>query len=480
VKPLTKASPVGLTVLRKHIMKQAGTFLFFLFFVFMKADAQAPAFEVRFSEPLAVFEFVDYLSANAPDNPYKTLFNNSKFNQQQYKDLVVAYDKLNTDYSYEYTAYPYGQKIGGSMQSLLKKSLIKSASISDFKLNALGIIPNTDLFKLVDILNAFEPVYQELMYQPNKAVFEQQLQTIKTLVTSKNVPSYFMMGEKFYNASWDNSIPFQLVFYPLPGTKHFTATAFYNNAVSALPVGFTNYNKLLSVMLHETFHILYDEQSLAFKQDIEKWFIANPSKNSRYAFLLMNEALATSLGNGYVYGQLNGGEDTAEWYHRKYTSQMAKKIYPMVKAYASQQKPMDKAFIDNYIKIYNDNFSGWLLEPDNIMTDRYIIADNPDAFNSIDQKFAYRSMSQYDVGINLANIEKMKAAPITKVVIISKDNVISLQLVKNQFKELAGWNPDSSSDFNYVVWLNADKTYLVIINVVKQKAEEHLDTLKLN
>jgi len=151
------------------------------------------------------------------------------------------------------------------------------------------------------------------MYQPNKAVFEQQLQALKTLIVSKNIASYFMMGEKFYNSSWDNTIPFQLVFYPLPGTKHFTATAFYNNAVSALPVGFTNYNKLLSVMLHETFHILYDEQSLAFKQDIEKWFTSNPSKNGRYAFLLMNEALATSLGNGYVYGQLNGKEDTAEW-----------------------------------------------------------------------------------------------------------------------------------------------------------------------
>jgi hypothetical protein len=459
-------------------MKKAGTFFFFLIFILIKAGAQAPAFQVRFSEPLAVFEFVDYLSANAPDNPYKTLFNNSKFNQQQYKRLVAAYDKLNTDYEYEYTAYPYGQKIGGSTQSLLKKCLINSTSINDLKLKALGIIPNTDLFKLVDILNAFEPVYQELMYQPNKAVFEQQLQALKTLIVSKNIASYFMMGEKFYNSSWDNTIPFQLVFYPLPGTKHFTATAFYNNAVSALPVGFTNYNKLLSVMLHETFHILYDEQSLAFKQDIEKWFTSNPSKNGRYAFLLMNEALATSLGNGYVYGQLNGKEDTAEWYHRKYTNLMAKKIYPMVKEYASLQKPIDKAFVDNYIKIYDGNFSGWLLEPDNIMTDRYIIADNPDAFNSIDQKFAYRSMSQYDAGITLVNIEKLKMAPITKVVIVSKDNKNSLQLVKSQFKELADWNPDSGIDFNYVAWVNSDKTYLVIINVVKQKVEGHLDALR--
>ena len=278
-------------------MKKAGT-LFLLFFILIKAGAQAPDFQIKFSAPLAVFEFVDNLSANAPDNPYKSLFNNSKFNQPKYKDLIAAYDKLNIDYDYEYTAYPYGQKIGGSTQSLLKKWLIKSASISEFKFNALGIIPNADLFSLVNILDEFEPVYQELMYLPNKSVFEKQLQTLKNLVATKNIPSYFMTGEKFYHSTWDNAIPFKLVFYPLPGAKHFTATAFYDNAVSALPVGFTNYNKLLSVMLHETFHLLYDEQSFMLKQDNEKWFTSNPSKNSRYAFLLMNEALATSLGNG--------------------------------------------------------------------------------------------------------------------------------------------------------------------------------------
>ncbi|HZY36090.1 MAG TPA: hypothetical protein VFE53_05550 [Mucilaginibacter sp.] len=460
-------------------MKKAGTLLL-LFFTLIKAGAQAPDFQIKFSEPLGVFEFVDYLSANAPDNPYKTLFTNSKFNQQKYKDLVAAYDKLNIDYDYEYTAYPYGQKIGGSTHSLLKKWLIKSASIQDFKFNALGIIPNADLFSLVNILNEFEPVYQQLMYVPNKDVFEHQLQVLKNLVAAKNIQSYFMTGEKFYHSAWDNTIPFQLVFYPLPGTKHFTATAFYDNAVSALPVGFTNYNKLLSVMLHETFHLLYDEQSLVLKHDIEKWFTSNPSKNSRYAFLLMNEALATSLGNGYVYGKLNGAEDTATWYNRKYTNLMAKKIYPMVKDYAEQQKAIDKSFVDNYIKIYDDNFSSWVTETDNIMTDRYVVADTSDAFNAIDQKFPYRSMSQSDDNISVVTMEKMKQAPITKVVVVSKNNGASLQLVKHSFKELAGWNPDSESDFNYCVWIAEDKTYLIIINAVRQPIASHLETLKLN
>ena len=68
----------------------------------------------------------------------------------------------------------------------------------------------------------------------------------------------------------------------------------------------------------------------------------------------------------------------------------------MVKEYAEQQKAIDKSFVDNYIKIYDDNFSSWLFEPDNIMTDRYVIADTSEAFDAVDQKFSYRSMSQYD------------------------------------------------------------------------------------
>jgi hypothetical protein len=440
--------------------------------------AKDPHFQIVFSKPLAVFEFLDNLSANAPANSFKSLFDSSSFNQEKYRALIKQYDQLNIDFGYEYEKYPYAQKIGGSTRSLLKRNLLNCHGIPEFRMSSLGIVPNRDLFSLASILQDFEPVYEQLVYQPNKLRFELQLEALKNKINSQHIASYFKTGLIFYHSSWDESLPFILAFYPLPNSKGFTATAFYNNAESGIPTSWTDYNKLLAVMLHEIFHILYDEESLEFKTNIKKSFEASASKNSRYAYLLLNESLATALGNGYVYGKLRGKEDTAYWYRRKYTNLMAKQIYPLVQTYIDRKIPIDESFINAYIKIYDDHFSDWLREADNILTDRYVLSDHADDFQVVDSEFPYRSMSQYEVGVSESSLDKLKQAPITKLVIISKENNNKLLLVKKKFMELQDWQPLDQEDFTYCLFL-ADKTYLIIINQVRKTTREQLADLKI-
>jgi hypothetical protein len=448
-----------------------------LLFLFI-AQGQKPIFQIKFSEPLAIFEFVNQLSANAPNNPFKTIFEQSKYNTAIYKSSLIRFDQLHIDYSYEYTQYPYAQKIGGSTISLLKKQLLNAQTIPEFKINSLGIVPNTDLFALSAILLDFQPVYLELIYLPNQVRFEEQLSELKQSIQTKDVPGFFELGLAFYHSSWDLEIPFQMAFYPLPNSKGFTATAFYNNTESAIPTTLQDYNKLLSVTLHEIFHLLYDEQSLIVKSNIEKWFVSNPSRNSRYAYLLLNETLATALGNGYVYGKLIGKEDTAMWYRRKYTNLMAKTIYPLLKQYIQFQKSIDESFINDYIQLYDQNFSGWLLEMDNIMGDRYVISDNADGLASVNSKFPYRSMSETDDQITESSLAKMKDAPITKLIIISKDNKNKLQSIKRNFIELANWRPNDQIDFVKSAFLS-DKTFLIIINNIKKTIQDQIEKLKI-
>src|SRR5689334_8418361 len=149
--------------------------------------AQEPVFRVTFSEPLAVFEFVKSVSATAGDNPFKTRFANSRFSHDQHASLVAVFDKMNLDYTYEYTDYPYAEKIGGSTESLLKRNLIQSRTIAEFRSSSLGLVPNADLFRLCSILTEFEPVYRELVYGPNQETFEGQLREIRSLVAATDM-----------------------------------------------------------------------------------------------------------------------------------------------------------------------------------------------------------------------------------------------------------------------------------------------------
>ena len=427
--------------------------------------AQQPRFEVKFSEPLAVYVFVQNLSDNYPDNPFKTEFIKSTYYQKKYKDLITQFDSINLSYTYQFEDFPFFSKMPGRVDRLIKKNLIECSSLEDFKIRSTGLIPNSDLLKLASILADFLPIYQQLIYDENKDKFESQLKSFSDYIKVKDVPGYFRMGLKFYNAAWDNSIPFKIAFYPLPNSKGFTAEAFDNYAVSAIQTDLKNYDVLLSVMLHEVFHIIYDEQSLTVKRNLTGWFKNNPSPVSNYAYLLMNEALATVLGNGYVYAELNGEIDTTNWYNQKYINLMAKKIYPLVNQYILANKPMDRDFVNEYINIYERNFPNWTKELTNLMTYRFVLTDDPADFNLIGQNYPYASFSEYEEGISQSTVDKIKTTPVTKFIIISSEHKNKLQLIKNAFNELKNWNYDADKEFTCHFFL-MDKTQLVIINKV--------------
>ena len=231
-------------------------------------------------------------------------------------------------------------------------------------------------------------------------------------------------------------------------------------------------------MLHEIFHIIYNEQSLEVKTEIDKNFKENKSKSSNYGYQLLNEVLATSLGNGYVFEKLDGKIDPGAWYNRKYINLMAKQIYPLINEYISQKKPIDKNFIDNYIKQYDEYFPNWINELDNIMAYRYVISENEEDFNIIDRKYRYRSSANYQTEISGSTIEKMKKTSLTKLIVVSKNNKENLNLIKKGFKELNNWKFNSETEFNYLILLE-DKSQLIVINQKKSTTENLIKKLKV-
>src|SRR5204863_691895 len=111
---------------------------------------QKPIFNVRYSEPLAVFVFAKNLSENYGDNPFSSEFKKSKYYTKKYRDLIVQFDTLSINYAYQFTEFPYGSKIPGMTEGILKKNLVASADISDFKLRSVGVITNASLIQLTN------------------------------------------------------------------------------------------------------------------------------------------------------------------------------------------------------------------------------------------------------------------------------------------------------------------------------------------
>jgi hypothetical protein len=439
----------------------------------LPSNAQAPRFEIKFSEPLALFVYVESLSSQSPDNSFKKQFLASVYNREKYKSLLAQFDTLRINYTYDFNEYPYASKIPGMTVSLIKKNLISSANLKEFKKRAVGIVPNANLLQLSTILYEFQLVYRELVYQPVKVKFEKQLADIAEFIRVKNIAGFFDKGLHFYKSYWEESVPFEIAFYPLPNSQGFSAEAFYNDAICALQTETKDYTVLMGVTLHEIFHILYDEQPIQVKRYISGYFTASSSTCSAYAYLLLNEALATSLGNGYVFEALNGKPDVSDWYNWKYIDQMAKKMYPLVSEYVNQKKHIDENFVNAYIKLYDENFSGWLKEMNNLMCYRYVITDNTSDIDVISRIFPSAYLYQYEDQVSENSIDKMKVSPVTKIIIVSKDNETKLALIKKKFEELKAWKYKPKLDFLYTVFLK-DKTQLIIINNIKNTTDQVL------
>ncbi|WDF63016.1 hypothetical protein [Flavobacterium sp. KACC 22763] len=438
---------------------------------------QNATFKIKYSEQLAVFVFLENLSDYYPDNAFKTEFQNSRYNIEKYKNIISKFDQLSISYSFRFEDFPYGSKKTMQTQDILKKNLIETNNLNDFKVRSMGMIPNKTLSDLGECISEFTPIYNELIYNQNREKFEKQLDEIKKYSEEHQIENYFKTGLVFYNSSWDNSIPFEAAFYPLPNSKGFTASAFCNNFVSAIQTDLKSHKDLFSVMMHETYHIIYDEQSLEVKREMDTYFKENKSKYSNYAYQLLNEVLATVLGNGYVYEKLDGKVDAGEWYNNKYINLMAKQIYPLAKEYIEQKKPIDKNFIDQYIQLYEANFPDWINELDNIMTYRYVITENEKDFRDINKIFRYRSRTEYEDQITENSIEKMKQTPLTKMVIISKDSKGKIKLLKNKFNELKNWKANPDKEFADKFFL-ADKSQLIIVNQKKSDLQVLINSIK--
>ena len=445
------------------MQKKAPFLITFLLLFNASFGQEEPTINITYSKLLATYDFIQKLSDQYPDNECKQTFQFSKFHTKHYTDLVKQFDTLKIYESYEFQDYPTGQKIPVMTTSIIEKHLINTTSIQEFKSRSFGIIPNMELFLFSNILSEFQPVYDSLIYFPNKNEFEKQLTELKDFIQKSNLSNFFQKGLTFYGSQWDNSIPIDIAIIPSVSKSGFTAKAFLNNAISEVPINFRENDILFSVLMHEIYHNIYDGQSLELKLKIRSWFNNNKSKNSQYAYLLLNEALATALGNGYVYEQLNGKTDTSDWYNVKYINLMAKKIYPVVNEYLAQSKQIDKDFVEKYIASYDSNFSDWANELDNLFANRYLITDNTTDLNYFNKNYLYSSFYQSHTSINQCALEQMKETPITKVIIISSDNKNKLNLVKATFPELKGWKYKEQKEFAYTVNLQ-DKTKLIIVN----------------
>lgn len=435
-----------------------------------------PYFNVRFSRPLAVHLFVQQLSGNGrPGNSFQKLYTGSRFDTPERAAALTDLDSLQLDYTYEFPQYPELSKIPMQTRDLLQRNLLLSADLTDFKQRSTGLLPKLDLARLVRTLELFAPVYDTLVYAPLEAQFNQQLQACTQALHRPVVVDFFRKMSVFHGQSDSGTDTFQVAFYPLPKSRQFRATAFADCSVSALPEGERDYEMLLSVTLHEMAHILYDEQPITLKEQLQAAFRKNPVPGAWNAYLLLNEAQATALGNGAAFLALTGELDAGSWYNNKYRNEMAKAIYPTVAEYLAQNKTIDSAFVADYCRLYASKFPQWENEAAHLFTNRFLIASSDADAALFSQQFPVTAQSYTMTPVTPAGLEKMRSSTLTKILVLEAEKPAQLRQAEAYFPMLKK-HPELRTK-GFTKFRLADQSWLYVVLAKGSLRQEVLQQL---
>ena len=293
--------------------------------------------------------------------------------------LIQNWKATDFDFQYEIPGYPPRRKGYGSTLEQLEMYAARAGELDNFEWWTLGLIPNSLHQKTIAILRSIEPYYDSLIWNPQLDSFSIQISQLSAYAEEKELSKYLTAIRGFYGSNWSDEMPFVVSLYPIPGhTGNIISTPRSNMLLCGMLVGNSQFDGLMGIALHEIAHTLYQEQPKAFQWQLFEWFDSAASSYGDFAYSYINEALATAIGNGWVYEKLNGSLNQEDWYADHYIDRYAKAIYPIVKQYLEREQTIDEPMVQELVSVFEQTFPFAIFEYQNLFNDFQLFSDVAD------------------------------------------------------------------------------------------------------
>ncbi len=438
-------------------------------FIMSYSFGQNNFIQIEANKTLGLFSFLETSSGQlGTSSSFQKFINDSLKNDQQFVQLVETYSKLNLNYSLRRQEFPNDRYSSTTAKDLLWIAASNSSNIDDFNERIIGLLPHQTQVQLITMFKKAEPYYTTLIWekeQENITRIQNQLEPYKD-----QIKHLYLNISQFYNTSWDTSIPFKIMLYPIP-LRNGNTTAIPKG--NALICGFLSnnekdYKDRLGVIIHEMCHILYKEQQPDVQHQIDEWFATSKSPYASLAYSFFDEALATVLGNGWAFKQLHNGIDTNEWYNNKHIDGFAHALFPLTESYLVDGKHIDQEFVNQAIDLFEKKFPKATEETAILMNSLQLFAntDKEEEINAIADGihtyFNIRSMWLSTPTLSKESKETFDKKNTTKLFIIESDNINTLKGIQETFPHI---NIQTPLNTIRVIKDDTSKSTIIIMNM---------------
>ena len=425
--------------------------------------------QIETNKTLCLFSFLETASnQRSVSRSFHNFIQENLGTDEAFAQLVQEYAQLKLEYSFKREEFPETRHPYRTTKDLIWVAASNATSIPDFSQRIIGYLPQKTHGSLIKLLTQVEPFYDALVWEKEQAHIariERQLSAYRS-----QIADLYLKVSQFYGSSWDASIPFKIMLYPIPLDQGGTTAIPKGNALicSFLSHREDEYKGTLGIIIHEMCHILYDEQPIAFQRQIDQWFTNAPSEYSKLAYSYLDEGLATVLGNGWSYEALHGTVDTTDWYNNVYINGFAKALYPLTKTYMAKGRQMDSVYVFQAIDIFTQTFPKAIDETDLLMNELRLYANSEEEADvnlistQIRNHFQIRSMWFSTPVADERSTQSWQTPQVTKVFIVEDDHDETLQLLNERFANLEIQTPMNSLD----VFKDEDtNSYVIILNL---------------
>jgi hypothetical protein len=451
--------------------------ILFLCFLCISLLANAITIDVRLNKTLALFNYIEFVAShgNQGGGALMDSLRKSIDYTQEAKMQLVNFQKLNFGIMLksDSEALP-GHKQGHYNKDLIYSALSNSQSIEDFGQRIIGLLPHEEYNQLLDIMRYFEAFYDQKIWKNSEADLQNQVRIIKDLLAKQDIEAHFERIKTFYNSQWSNRIPLVINLCPVPGRSGLTQATPHVNVVVVQSLTKRKPNgDLLGVILHEMCHLLYGEQTNEVQQKQFDQLIGSKSPYRTHAIDWMDEALATAIGNGWIYKKLENRLDTSEWYNNRYINLFSKAIYPSVESYLEANKPIDQAWFDAAVASFGKALPNAPVETENFFTHIVVTCDDKvvnDFSNAYFQYFEPRTYSTYTPIDDATTFVKLREATANRLILLTENNESNYNVLR---KALNLPKLNLKNEFYTLIPNEADGLNTLVINLHGKDRLQH-------
>ena len=419
--------------------------------------------QIRISKTYCLFNFLETMNGSHAVSGSLKQYADSIYlvKSKSFLAILEDYKTIQLYYPIRYDEFPTDRSQEGSTFDIISSAAVHAKDIDDFSDRILGVLPNTEVQKLIKSLKLIEPYYDSIIWNNQYPKLLHQVEMIKKKLNTDS--SVFNKLKAFYGSAWSTDFPFIISPYPIPGKRGNTGASPHGNCLCiGVLTSDSDYSGISGVAFHEMSHVLYKEQPVVLQHKIDNYFRASSSLYKNLTYNYLNEALATACGNGWAFKQLDGSFDRKEWYHNAYIDGLAHAIYPVVESYILADKEIDSVFITTTIKLFEKTF------PDSYASYETLFADCIYYYDPTDEKHTrqdevinrYFNVSLTHISspiLHPYSIESLQTSNQPQFILVDGNYETTINKLKEIFPELNGYMKGNKDTDFYISFFDAKK-----------------------